>query len=216
MSAYLPPPTQLGNWDDALLAPVAEVNDQMLELLKSMAAAPAMSQPRVTPRLVQLLREHWRRLDARAQRRLSACPYLLLDADFAQTARWQRLLSAGVMDAPARGGYFSGPSGVSLIRRMLLLAWHLARSNRLMAAVTLGLTAPVAERIAATPLKDLEAIAELAPAWIAPRWEQQTRVWQQLITAACSEHPLALRQAQLRGLQLLAREHTRADGGAVC
>jgi hypothetical protein len=208
MSGYLPPSVPSGSWDDALLAPVAEVNDQMLEVLKSMAGAPALAQPH-TPRLVNLLRESWRRLDAKAQRRLSACPYLLLDADFAQTARWQRLLSAGVMDAPARGGYFNGPSGVSLIRRMLLLAWHLSRSNRLMAAVTLGLTPAVAERIASTRLRDLEAIAELSPAWIVPRWEQQTVVWEQLLAAACSTHPLALRQAQLRGLQLLAREHTR-------
>jgi hypothetical protein len=209
MSTYSTSPTLAGSWDEALLAPVAEVNDQMLELLRSMATQSATTPARAPPRLVNLLREHWRGLDSRGQRRLSACPYLLLDAEFSQTERWHRLLSAGVMDAPARGSYFNGPSGVSLIRRMLLLAWHLARSNRLMAAVTLGLTAPVAERIATTRLKDLDAIAERAPAWIVPRWEQQTGVWQQLITAACSEHPLALRQAQLRGLQLLAREHTR-------
>jgi hypothetical protein len=198
-------------WDGALLAPVAEINEQMLELLKVKAIEPAPVGDRAAPRLVSLLRDQWRRLDPRAQRRLSACPYLLLDAGFSQAARWDRLLSAGVMDAPARGVYFDGRVGVALIRRMLLLAWHLARSNRLMAGVTLGLSAAVAERIAATRLKDLEAVAELAPAWILPRWEQQPIVWQQLIGAACSDHPLSLRQAQLRGLQLLAREHTRAS-----
>lgn len=210
MSDYFPSLAPIGSWDDALLAPVAEVNEQMLELLKSMAVSSAVTAPRATPRLVNLLREHWQRLDSRGQRRLATCPYLLLDADFAQTERWHRLLSAGVMDAPVRGNYFRGPGGVSLVRRVLLLAWHLARSNRLMATITMGLTAPVAERIASTRLRDLEAIAELGPPWIVPRWEQQTAVWQQLITAACSEHPFNLRQAQLRGLQLLASRHTRA------
>jgi hypothetical protein len=200
-----------GHWDGALLAPVAEINEQMLELLKVKAIEQAALAGHAAPRLVGMLRDQWRRLDPRAQRRLSACPYVLLDAGFSQAARWDRLLSAGVMDAPARGVYFDGRAGVALIRRMLLLAWHLARSNRLMAGVTLGLGAAVAERIAATRLKDLEAVAELAPAWILPRWEQQPVIWQQLIAAACSDHPLSLRQAQLRGLQLLAREHTRAS-----
>jgi hypothetical protein len=203
-----------GYWDGALLAPVAEINEQMLELLKVKAierSALGALGAHAAPRLVSMLCDQWRRLDPRVQRRLSACPYLLLDAGFSQAARWDRLLSAGVMDAPARAVYFDGRAGVALIRRMLLLAWHLARSNRLMAGVTLGLGAAVAERIAATRLKDLEAVAELAPAWVAPRWEQQPIVWQQLIAAACSDHPPSLRQAQLRGLQLLAREHTRAS-----
>jgi hypothetical protein len=157
------------------------------------------------PRLVTLLREDWCRLDAKAQRRLSACPYLLLDAGFAQPQRWDWMACAGVMDETARCGYFAGRSGVALVRRTLLLAWHLARSNRATARVILGMSALSAERIAATRLADLEALAECGPGWIVPRWEQQPNVWRQLIGAACRGQPLLLRQAQLRGLQLLAR-----------
>jgi hypothetical protein len=210
MSDYFVSLPQVGSWDSALLAPVAEINEQMLEMLRSMAAEPRLAPESAAPRLVSTLREHWRRLDIRAQRRLSACPYVLLDADFSQAARWHRRLSDGVMDAPACGGYFDGRNGIALMRRLLLLAWHLARCNRLMASLTLGLTSAVAERIAAARLTDLEGIAELAPAWIVPRWEQQPMVWQQLITAAHREQPLPLRLAQLRGLQLLAAEQTRA------
>jgi hypothetical protein len=71
--------------------------------------------------------------------------------------------------------------------------------------VILGMSALSAERIGASRLADLEALAELAPGWIVPRWEQQPNVWRQLIAAACRGQPLLLRQAQLRGLQLLAR-----------
>jgi len=86
-----------------------------------------------------------------------------------------------------------------------VLAWHLARSNRVTARVIFGMSALTAERIAATRLTDLEGLAELAPGWIVPRWEQQPNVWRQLIAAACRGQPLLLRQVQLRGLQLLAR-----------
>jgi hypothetical protein len=205
MTGYSASPTAVGSWDDALLAPLAEINHQTLDAMKSMALDRVVS-----PRLVQALREEWQRLDAKAQRRLAACPYLLLDAQFGNAERWDRMLSGGVMDAPLRGvGYFNGRAGVALIRRTLVLAWHVARSNRLMASVTLGLNPFVAERIAASRLEDLEGIAELCPAWVLPRWEQQPIVWRQLMAAARSEHPLSLRHAQLRGLQLLARAHTR-------
>jgi hypothetical protein len=210
MSEYSPPTAVNGVWDSVLLAPVAEINEQMLEVLRLMAAHDPALEGRTVPRLVSTLRQQWRGLDVKAQRGLANCPYLLLDGGFSQVARWERVLSAGVMDAPVRSGYFAARSGVVLIRRMLVLAWHLARSNCLMAGVILGMSAPSAERIARTPLRDLEAVAELAPAWILPRWEQQPAVWHQLITAACSEQPSRLRQAQLRGLQLLASEHARA------
>jgi hypothetical protein len=193
-----------GTWDPALLAPVAEINQQMLEYLRDMAGKCADQRAGEAPKLVSALREHWRALDLRSLRRLSTCPYLLLDGAFAQVARWERVIASGVMDAPVRGGCFTGPAGAVLIRRTLLLAWHLARSNRLMASVVLGMNAASAERIALTRLQDLEALAELAPAWIAPRWAQQPIVWQQMIRAACAEEPLALRQMQWRGVQLLA------------
>jgi hypothetical protein len=200
-----------GAWDSALLGPVAEINEQMLECLRLMAleaaaaADDASASGSGAPRLVTLLSEDWRRLDPKAQRRLSACPYLMLDAGFAQPQRWEWLISAQVMDATVRPSYFRGRSGVALVRRTLVLAWHLARSNRVTARVILGMSALSAERIANARLADLEALAERAPGWILPRWEAQPNVWRQLIGAACRGQPLLLRQAQLRGLQLLAR-----------
>jgi hypothetical protein len=200
-----------GAWDSALLAPVAEINQQLLERLRLMAQQEA-PQP---PRLVAMLREDWRRLNPAALRRLCGCPYLLLDAGFAQPQRWESIGSAGVMESTARTGYFAGTGGVGLVRRALVLAWHLARSNRVTARVILGMSAQSAERIAAARLADLEALAELAPTWIVPRWEQQPNVWRQLLAAGCRAQPQLLRQAQLRGLQLLARANAgqgAADG----
>jgi hypothetical protein len=196
-----------GAWDSALLGPVAEINEQMLDCLRCMAGegAPQIAESGGAPRLVAALREDWRRLDAKAQRRLSACPCLLLDAGFAEPQRWDGIASSSVMDGGVRSGYFRSRSGVALVRRTLVFAWHLARANRVSARVILGMSALSAERIAASRLADLEALAELAPGWIVPRWERQPIVWRQLIGAAYRGQPLLLRQAQLRGLQLLAR-----------
>jgi hypothetical protein len=197
---FAPPPVS-GSWDSALLAPVAEINEQMLACLRQLALQDAPE----APPLVALLRDQWRRMDASAQRRVAACPYLLLDAGFTQPQRWERVACPGVSDAAPRRGYFTGGDGIALLRRTLVFAWHLARSNRLTGRLILGMNSLSAERIAAARLADLEALAELGPAWIVPRWEAQPAVWRQLISAGCRGAPLLLRQAQLRGLQLLAR-----------
>ena len=190
-----------GAWDGALLGPVAEINEQLLERLRLMAQQEAPK----APRLVALLREDWRRLNAAALRRLSGCPYLLLDAGFSEPACWERSSTGGVVrDGGASGGYFESPDGVSLVRHALVFARYLARSHRLSARVLLAMAPECAERLAARSLRDLEALAGIAPAWIAPRWDGQITVWRQMLQAAVTGQEESLRRAQLRGLQLMA------------
>jgi hypothetical protein len=187
-------------WDAALLHPIAELNEQLLEILRA-----AASSPEECSRLVSTQRGLWRALDDTARQRLARCPYLLLDAGFACRERWDPLaLPSGVMDGCMPRGYFASPAGIALVRRTLVFGWHLARSNRLTARVLLGMHADCAERIAQSPLRDLEALAELSPAWVTPRWEAQPLIWRQLLEAALSGRDGVLRQVQLRGLQLLA------------
>ncbi|HEY1725422.1 MAG TPA: hypothetical protein VGF89_08365 [Steroidobacteraceae bacterium] len=193
-------------WDSALLAPVTEINEQMLQQLRELALrAPGEAGAQGTPRLIAVLREQWCALGLEGRQRLAAGPCLLLDAGFAQPQRWERIGGCAVMDAEDRGGYFRDAFGVAVVRRTLVLGWHLARANRITARVALGMSSAAAERIAACRLSDLEALAQRSPAWIAPRWEQQPIVWRQLIEAANRRQGAQLRQAQLRGLQLLAR-----------
>jgi hypothetical protein len=191
-----------GVWAPALSARLTELNQQLIEQLRSGAVAPAAAPG--APHLSSALAEEWRALDPAAERRLAACPYLLLDAGFSQPERWERLSAVAVMEPPAPGGYFRDRGGVALVRRALVLAWHLASSNPALARISLAMTAATAECLARSSLMDLEALAERAPAWIVPRWEQQPRVWRQLLRAARAGDTTALRQAQLRGLQLLA------------
>jgi len=213
MPQELPLAPIAGSWDTALLEPMSELNEQLLDAMRLMAlTAPAAAgdgdsdstQRARPPQLIASLREDWCRLDSAAQRRMAACPYLLLDAGFGQHERWEPSVVLGVRERSGAAPLFAGRGGVALVHRTLLLAWHVARSNRLMARVALGMTARSAECIAACRLRDLEALAELSPGWIAPRWERQPNVWQQLIAAACRNNPAQLRVAQLRGLQLLA------------
>ncbi len=200
----------------ATLAPVVEINEQLIEWLRAAAliqsahshcasglAAPAPSLPGRL-RLQVLLREDWTLLHEAALRRLAECPCLLLDAGLAAPLHWQHLPLDGVRDAPPSEGYFGCQVGAAMLRRTLVFAWHLSRASRVSARVVLGMSAAVAERLAATRLRDLEAVAERNPVWMVPRWERSPRIWRQMIAIAIGGNESALRLMRLRTLQLLA------------
>ena len=205
-------------WDQALLAPIFEINERMLERLHEIARAslpPASGthgsegaqRPADAPALILQLHREWCALDAAAQRRLAQCPYLLLDAGFAEPARWEAAGTLAVHEAapPGAGGghCYADPAWLALVRRTLLLGWHLARAHPLAARVLLGMCPASAAAIAASRLRDLEALAEQRAAAALPRWEQQPQVWRQLLRASHAPPPELL-CTQLRGLQLLA------------
>jgi len=200
-----------GGWDPGLLAPLAELNEQLLELLCG-AELPAASGARAVGAWpLGNLAAELRALTPVMRSRLARCPYLLIDAAFGQSERWHGPLIR-VMDAAPAGGQFASAEGRTLLRRSLLFAWHLAGSNRAMARITLGMSSDCAERIAQFRLRDLEWLAELSPPWIRPRWDDQPLHWQRLIAAARREPPLLLRQLQWHGLALLAARAGQAEG----
>jgi hypothetical protein len=153
--------------------------------------------------IVLELRAEWRQLPRAGLQRLATCPYLLVDAAFATPTHWRELLKAAVQDA-ARAPVSMDPVGTDLVRRTLVLAWHLTRANPLAACIRLGMSHECIELIAARSLHQLEAVADTRPTWVRPRWENRVEVWRQLLYAARDDQSARLRQLQLRGLQLLA------------
>ena len=203
-------------WTQALLAPIVEINERMLERLHAHACVCRASADRAraageAPELLQALLPEWCGLDSVAQRRLAQCPYLLLDAGFAEPARWQAAAGQVVQEAvpPHHEPDFfvADQSWIALRRRALLLGWHLARAQPLAARVLLGMSPASAECIAASRLTDLEELAEGAGR-MAPRWEGQPQIWRQLLRASHGAGE-GLRWTLLRGLQLLAGASAR-------
>jgi hypothetical protein len=194
-----------GVWDAAVLGPVREINEQVVDMLCEAAAAAGDS----SAGLLAVVRGEFLQAPAAARRRLASCPYLLLDAGFGESARWAR--PPGVRDAPQAGA--AEPAGVDcgvgLARRALVLGWHLARSNRLAARVALGMTPACAELVGGLRLRDLEAFAETDRGCVRLRWESRPELWRPLLRAAQVERPATLAGLQMRGLQLLAAEDLR-------
>jgi hypothetical protein len=197
------PRWRVGQWlADGSMEAVAEINGQCVDFLCALAAQP----PRRLPEMFTGQLPVWRDLGTAARGQLAASPYLLVDAGFDNEARWQLPAHRMVQDAhsTAADPVFTGPEAEPFIQSVLVFGWHLARANRQLARVVLGMTPGCAARIATLRLRDLDWIARHQPGWVRPRWERQAKVWRHLLCAAREPDAALLTQVSLRGLQLLA------------
>jgi hypothetical protein len=181
-----------------------ELNELCLALLAEQAAArggPASG-------LLQQLGELWYGLDGVARHRAASCPYLLLDAGFADPPRWRMSAAPQVGDGGTGryAGYFTVPAAAEVTRLVFIYAWHLARSQAAAARLLLGMSAPSAILISHYTLRQIQGLAESHPEWLRPRWPGRVQVWRELLVAAAAGEGTTLERARLRGLTMLAAE----------
>src|SRR6185437_2047993 len=120
-----------------MLEGLAEVNHHCLGLLSEQAVALG---PHGQPALRQV-GELWRGLDERSRWRAAACPYLLIDACFAEPQRWQWLSDARVSEghgAP-QASFFTVPQTATVARMVFVYAWSLVLSHSAGARLVLGI-----------------------------------------------------------------------------
>jgi len=200
-----------GQWlADGSLDAVTEINLQCLDFLAAMADGAPLS----TPLLTDVQRPVWRAMPEALRSRLAASPYLLVDAAFDDESRWKCLAPRMVQDLPAQfvAPVFVGAGAGDFVRRVLVLGWHLARANRQLARVVLGMSPGCAELISQLRLRDLDWLAQHRPGWVRPRWERNPRIWQHLLAAAREPDSELLTRVSLRGLQLMAAGVLAAAG----
>jgi len=192
---------------------LTELNESCLAMLGEQAAVRGVP----PDGLLQQFAALWRDLDGAARRRAAACPYLLLDAGFADPLRWQRAPAPRVGDAVAAryACYFTVPAAAEVARLVFIYAWHLARSQAAAARLLLGMAVPSALLIGGHTLRQIQALAESHPEWLRPRWPARVQVWRELLLAAAAGEAARLERARLRGLPLLAAEARLASNAAT-
>ena len=186
------------------LESLLELNELSLALLAEQAAARgAQASP-----LLRQFAELWQLLDPAARRRAAGCPYLLLDAGFADPLRWRQPAALGVGDSGNSSyvTFFTVPVAVEVARLVFTYAWHLSRSQSAAARLLLGTPDSCAALIAHFSLRRIQALGETHPEWLKPRWPTRVQVWRELLLAAAGGEAVALESARLHGLTLLAAE----------
>jgi hypothetical protein len=192
-------------------APLAELNAECLGLLASRAAE--VGARGAVPPLLLVLREQWADLPTAAVRRLAAAPFSLFDIGFARAPRWLETRARGVNDQlqAVENPFFEPLAARSITRRMLVYAWHLARSRPRAACLVFGTSIPAIESLAACSLSVLEAAAESNADALRPRWSQQVMFWRELLAAASGGADVRLQELLLGGIQRLAAETLGAN-----
>ena len=188
---------------------LAGINEECLELLTAQSMVRTM---RPDPLLGELA-ELWRSLDARARRRAAECPFLLVDAGFADARRWRFPQGHGVSEGPTvieGAPFFTAPGASDVIRRVLQFARELARTNNVAARLWLAMPAHCTQLLAGYTLRDIDTAAARHPSWLKPRWPRHVHVWREFLTAARSGDAAAIESARMHGIQLLAGEQQSA------
>ena len=183
---------------------LAELNEQCLELLAQQAAEQTPQPPPMFRELADL----WPRLDATSRRRAAACPYLLVDAGFADPFRWRWIGSNRVGDREPLSytGFFSAASAGKVAQQIFANAWYIARTQPIVAPLYLGMPAHCVALLRACTLRQVTELADQHAGWLRPRWTGRVRVWRELLVAAISGEGVPLEMAHLHGVQLLAME----------
>lgn len=197
------------NWEQPwpcteTLKTLAELNEQCLELMKEEALLRTSPAPSIFRELVDL----WAQLDGTSLQRAAACPYLLIDAGFADPYRWKWVGANGVGDREpiAYGSCFTAVRTTNVAHQVFTNAWYIARTQPMGAPVFLGMPPHCASLLKACSMRQITELANQHVDWLRPRWAGRVPIWQDLLEAAISGDALELEMARMHGVQLLAHE----------
>jgi len=187
-----------------MLEALADVNHRCLGLLAEQALAAA---PEDHPALRQV-GELWQALDERSRWQAASCPYLLIDACFAEPQRWQWLSGADVREAPRApyASFFTVPQTAAVARTVFVYAWSLVGNYSAGARVILGIHPQCARLLGACTVSQVHELAERGSGWLRPRWLKRVHLWRQMLLAAAEDDVLTLERSRMQGLQMLAAE----------
>jgi hypothetical protein len=197
------------NWErpwpcSETLRTLAELNEQCLELLTEQALLRASAAPPMFRELLDL----WTQLDMPARRRAATCPYLLLDAGFAEPYRWKWVGGHGIGDREPLGhaSFFTAPSTTKVAHQVFTNAWYIVRTQPIGAPLYLGMPPECAALLRACTVRQVTELANQHAGWLRPRWAGRVKIWREFLNAAISGEGLPLEMARLHGVQLLATE----------
>jgi hypothetical protein len=197
------------NWEQPwpcgeTLRTLAELNEQCLELLAEQALTHAPGAPPMFRELLDL----WGRLDAASRRRAAACPFLLVDACFADPYRWRWVGGNRVGDREPvpYSAFFTAPAATKVAHQVFTNAWYIVRTQPLGASLYLGMPARCAALLRTCTVRQVTELATQHAGWLRPRWAGRVPIWRELLVASISGEGLALEMARLHGVQLLAME----------
>ena len=189
--------------DTNALDSIRETNVGFLALVASRHAADRHARPFGLPSAIAAALAS---LYATGLRAAASCPYTLFNLRFDDASFWH-----GVAHDVWLGGDGSLRDEATLARTAVFLAWHLAQSSQLTAALVLGMTASAQQAWKRLPLSALDRAATVALPSLEARWGDHALFWPKLVESAAPVDRARAASVRLLGLQLLAADGIRAE-----
>jgi hypothetical protein len=191
--------------DAALLARIAELNHDYLDLLARECAerAVAAQLQHLPERVARALAA----LPPAARSELAAAPFALYSLSFDDERFWRAPVGGDAASLEQRYGH-RGPAWLQgpFCEAALLQAWHLAACSPLATRMVYAMSEEAARRLATTPLWRLKRIVNEQPALLTPRWPANPAFWPDLVSYAAAADSRRLRTTHLLGCCLIAAE----------
>lgn len=190
-----------------------QLNQEFIELCCELSVGPEPEKP--FP-LVASHRDLWSRLDPKSRKRLALFPFVIVDLRFGDVACWCMAAGNGAHMRGNSDGTAPAARWEWLALETLMFGWQVAREDRGVASMLFGMPPPVADCIAALTMQQVRTLALESTACLRLRWDNEPRLWRELLIAA--------READEPALEALRREaklhfcgeliHAQASGDA--
>lgn len=170
---------------------VYRLNERALMLLKQSASPHA---------------ELWSQLDTEALRRVARFPFLIVDVYFIDEAWWRSVLlnPQGLIGQGSVGCLWTPEAAQKLTSEVLVFAWHMARWDRRVARLVLGMVPSVVEIFRGLTPQELDAVSGLQGGALRLRWQEDPAFWSRLLIAAREADEETLSDIHLHAKLLLS------------
>ena len=152
--------------------------------------------------------ELWPQLDTEALRDAARFPFLIVDVYFIDEAWWRSVLlnPQGLIGQGAMACLWTPVAAQKLTSEGLVFAWHMARWDRGVARLVLGMVPPVVEIFRELTPQELDAVSGLHGGALRLRWHEDQEFWTRLVSAAWDGDREALADIHLHAKLLLSGE----------
>lgn len=184
---------------------VHQINERCIGLLCDVAVADA--RPTALPIIAQN-RDLWVHLGLEARQKTARIPFVIVDAQFKNEEWWRRAAESDARESEAEESLNGLPREASehLMHELTIFAWQTARWDRTVAQMSLGMSPPVVELIAALTPQQVRAIATRDSQGMRVRWADDPRFWRDLLVAAKAGNDEKLAEIHLHAKLLLCSE----------
>jgi len=153
-------------------------------------------------------RELWSGLAAEAIQRAARLPFLIVDVHFIDEAWWRSVLlnPQGLIGQGSNACLWPPEAAQKFMSEVLVFAWHIARWDRRVARLVLGMVPSVVELFRGLTPQELDAVSALQGGTLRLRWQESQEFWARLVRASRDGDSEALADIHLHAKLLLSGE----------